>query len=161
MNVRKIKLTRNQYALIDNEDYERINKYKWQCSNGGYAVRNIWKPKRSTIWMHRFVLNTISKKEVDHINSNKLDNQKKNLRLVTHHQNNMNVTKRSNCSSIYKGVSFKKSTGRWYAYIKFNTKRISLGYYDNEVDAASIYNKAAKRLFGKFAKLNLIERKVG
>jgi hypothetical protein len=100
--------------------------------------------------------------EVDHIDNNKLNNQKSNLRLATHHQNQFNSNLQRNNTSGYIGVVYHKNykknkiskMSHWHARIKFNSKHISLGYYQTPEEAAKAYDKKAKELFGEFAKTN-------
>jgi hypothetical protein len=94
---------------------------------------------------------------VDHRNTNGLDNRRSNLRLATYSQNNCNKAKRKNTSSRYVGVCFNKQLKRWGAYIKPQGKKIFLGYFDNEIDAAHAYDAAARKYHGEFARLNFPE----
>lgn len=135
-------------ALIDNADFERVNKYSWNVNNGGYAIH-------IHIAMHRFIMNTPKGMDTDHINGNRLDNRKKNLRICSRSQNHFNRKKRANTSSVYKGVYWKKDRGKWRAVIIFN-KPIHIGYFTSEIDAAKSYNVKALELYGEFAKLNQI-----
>lgn len=155
--MKRIKLTQNKWAVVDNEDYERVNQYKW-CAyfhhGNWYAVRWINK-KPATQRMHNFIMNCPKGLVVDHRNHNGFDNRRCNLRICTTAQNNMNQKLQRNTSSKYKGVSWYKRDKKWMAYIRLNGKRIYLGYYINEIDAAKTYDKKAKELFGKFAYLNL------
>lgn len=89
---------------------------------------------------------------VDHWDGNGLNNCRKNLRVCTKQQNNMNTKKRSNRSSKYKGVHFR--AGRWLAQIQVAGKKKHLGTFEEEADAALAYNFAATELFGPFARLN-------
>lgn len=95
-----------------------------------------------------------NKKQVDHINHNGLDNTKKNLRVVTNQQNQMNKRKRKNTSSKYKGVTWHKQHKKWYAQIVFNGKHFYLGLFNNQKHAAILYDKKAKELFKHHARLN-------
>jgi hypothetical protein len=154
---KEIALTRGLVALVDDEDYERVSKYKWRC--GGdlhlpYAMRG--STETAVVHMSRFILGLTEDDPrcADHINHNTLDNRRVNLRAVTWAQNQHNRSKSLDRSSIYKGVSFRKDTGRWRAYVKSNKKRTYLGTFGTESEAAVAYNVAASKLFGKFAKLN-------
>jgi hypothetical protein len=152
--MKTITLTKSKVAIVDDEDFEWLSQWKWYCHEPGYAARNVRSPKRKIIWMHRLLCNTPEGMETDHINGNKLDNQKINLRSCTTSQNQQNRPCFNNNSSIYKGVSFYKRTSRWNAGIKFSGKKINLGYFDNPAEAALAYDEAAKKYFGEFAKTN-------
>ena len=103
-----------------------------------------------------FIENPNGKPCVDHINGNRFDNSKKNLRWVTIRENGMNQVKHKNSISIYKGVSFKKQNKLFRAHISINGRLTHLGYFKNEIDAAKAYNEAAALHFGEFARLNII-----
>ena len=161
---RRLNKRSNIIALVDDEDYERLNQYKWclhkSSENCFYAFRARRITDTSTftkvILLHREVLNFPNSK-IDHIDHNGLNCQKYNLRLATQQQNIMNSSKRKNTSSKYKGVSWHKVHNYWVASIKINGKSIHLGSNVNEISAAELYNKAAIRYFGEFANLNIIE----
>lgn len=95
--------------------------------------------------------------EVDHINRDRLDNQRQNLRVVTRQQNAQWRQGLPNSTSRFKGVGLYKRRNIWRAYIKTNGKIIHLGYFDSEEDAARAYDTSAKRLFGDFAYTNFGE----
>ena len=97
---------------------------------------------------------TDSRLVVDHIDRNRLNNQISNLRYVSYSQNCMNSNKQLNTSSKYKGVCFHKQNKKWKAQIQLNNKKIHIGYYDGEIDAARAYNTKAVELFGEYACLN-------
>jgi len=141
-------------ALVDDEDFERVNHFRWQVSIEKcteYARTRM--PDSKQVYMHQFILGNSGG---DHIDSNGLNNQKTNLRLCTHRQNIMNKKSHKNSSSIYKGVSWNKQHKRWVANIYSNKSLKRLGFFKNEIDAAKAYNKKALELFGEFAKLNII-----
>lgn len=158
--IRKNNKNKGKYfAQVDDEDFERVNQYKWTLKN----CSNILYAKNETVgFMHRFILGlTDSKILGDHKNHNGLDNQKHNLRECTISQNNRNRTSQKNSSSKYLGVSLKKSkskTGRvhlyWLATISDNNKQKHLGYFKIEEDAALKYDEAARMRYGEFANLN-------
>ena len=155
----RIKLTRRMFALIDNEDFLRVNSLgKWQVGSKGYVTMKKWNgEKYIALKMHRIVLNMpmFDKRKIDHKNLNKLDNQKHNLRICDDTLNNLNVPKRKgDYTSLYKGVYKKKN--RWYAAITLKSIRKNIGSFKKEKDAAIAYNKEAKNLFGEFAWLNKI-----
>lgn len=156
--MKEIILTNGLIALVDNEDYERINKYKWTFHNGGYAIRHIEGTKNSTIMMHREILHTKKNKNLDHINQNKLDNRKENLRVATNSQNQANRKKwlvmGQPCSSKYRGVSWHKGAKKWRALTEHKGVHYNLGNYDSEEKAAKVYDLKVQELHGEFAKLN-------
>jgi len=106
--------------------------------------------------MFRIIVNPFKDKQIDHINHNTLDNRKENLRIVTGSQNGMNQKLHKNNTSGYKGVHWFIYSKRWMAYIRLNSRKIHLGYFNSKIEAAYAYNYAALKYFGKFAKLNNI-----
>jgi hypothetical protein len=92
---------------------------------------------------------------VDHRNNDGLDNRRDNLRLATFSQNNINCRRnKSKSSSRFVGVTFDKRKKQWRVRISVSRKRIFLGYFDSEIDAAKAYDQAAKKYYGEFARLN-------
>lgn len=144
--MKKIPLSQGKFALVDDADFEWLNQWSW-CYNKGYAVRN--KKPRS---MARLLLDAPASMQVDHKNGDSLDNRRENIRLATQAENQHNRRVFAKNKSGYKGVDlFHK---RWRAQIKFNNKKIYLGYYDTPEDAARAYDKAARLYFKEFASLN-------
>lgn len=143
------------FTVIDKDDIEKVNKYTWHLDKKGkqrYVIVNITYNRTTTkIYLHRFIMNCPKNMTVDHINHNGLDNRKNNLRICTNRENSINSRKRRNTSSIHKGVSWDKSMNKWQSYIKNISKKEHLGYFDDETEAAKIYNKRAIELFGEFA----------
>ena len=144
-----IKLTQGEKTIVDDEDYPVLSKYKWQYHTGGYVKRG-----SRCIRMARQILNAPKGLEVDHINLDKLDNRKVNLRLCTRAENVRNSTKRKDSPNKYKGVHFIKSRNKWIARIQINGKRIHSGYFDTEIEAAKRYDKLALKHHGSFASIN-------
>lgn len=145
-------------VLYDDEDHELISKHKWYLKksvNTFYARTHVIKNKKDTCMsMHRLILGF--PKEVDHRNGNGLDNQKINLRPCSDTENRRNSNMFSNNTSGYKGVTWHKLYNKYISNIMINGKRIHLGYFKKSKDAGHAYNRAAKKYFGEFARLNKI-----
>jgi len=133
--MKKIKLTNGKYAVVDNEEFNFLNQWKWYISNG-YASRDIFiKGNRKCIYMHRLINNTKENFVTDHINRNKLDNRKSNLRNATGSQNGINRGLNKNNTSGYKGIIWRKDTKKWQVRIRVNYKTFYFGCYKNIKDA--------------------------
>lgn len=146
-------------ALVDDEDYERVNQYNWSVSidkKNIYALRKIRIPnnKFKTIKLHHFILGKKQGFIIDHEDRNGLNNQKSNLRHCTNTDNQKN--RRASGSSKYLGVSWNKNENIWTSKIRIKGKNKYLGSFKNELDAANAYNESAKIHHGKFANLNII-----
>jgi hypothetical protein len=126
------------YALVDEDNYYKLLEYKWSLGDNGYAVT---KDRHTT--MHRMIMKCQDHdgNVIDHINNNKLDNRKLNLRFTTPSFNGRNKNKRSDCTSKYIGVTWKKDKEKWCAYINIQGKQKFLGYYEDEEEAAEAYKK--------------------
>jgi hypothetical protein len=162
---RRIPLPKHKFAAVSVEDYERLNKFKWYVMRNAttfYVVRyarRAGSKKYSLVWMHREVLPSPKGLFVDHINHCGLDNRRSNLRLATRRQNMYNRRKlRTGLTSLFKGVYWRKDTKRWRANITVDGKKISLGQFLSEIDAAKAYDNAAKIYHKEFAQLNFSER---
>lgn len=161
--MKKIKLSGKRgigkFALVDDEDYEELRRYKWNFAPNGYAVRDIRiNGIRTKTSMHRDVNKTIAGLLTDHINGNKLDNRRENLRSCTAGQNICNSKKRNGSTYKYKGVykDIRKTKTYWRARINIDGKQIFYPAKD-ELDAALKYNQLALKHYGKFARLNVIK----
>jgi hypothetical protein len=159
---RIIPLTKQQFALVDTEDYERLNAFNWHAlwnrhTRSFYACRDDWSSgKRRYVYMHREIMDAQEASQIDHRSRATLDNRKENLRKCTQTLNNANQRRRRNNTSGFRGVCWQKDIGRWRAEIHFNGRKISLGCFGDAESAARAYNVAAKRYFGEFATLNLL-----
>lgn len=155
--MKEIPLTRGLFALVDDDDFEWLSAFNWHADKNGYAVRNAPHPtvpgKRTIEHMHRTVLGLEmgDRTQVDHIDRNRANNQRNNLRKATSGQNKFNTVARVNNTSGYKGVCFFPRTSKWVAKIRIPGKRINLGYFDTPEAAHQAYKDAALRLHGEFA----------
>ncbi len=160
--MKEIQLTQGKVALVDDEDFEYLSQWKWCAARHGrifYAVSRILiSGKLSGIAMHRLVLGLKDRNILcDHADGNGLNNQRYNLRKADYRQNGRNRAKGDGTSSLFKGVSWCSTRKKWAVSIMASDRRIFLGYGKSEVDAAVMYNAAALKHFGEFAKLNTIE----
>lgn len=163
-----VELSNGYTAIVDDEDFERVSRYKWSykpVSGKGYAARKAYygggrkNPIRETIQLHRFIMGANDRKVVvDHINGDGLDNRRSNLRLCTQAENMRNSAIYSCNKTGYKGVHFNKRDGKYQANIRVNKKLLFLGYFDDALQAAKAYNNAAAQYFGEFARPNILEK---
>ena len=163
--MKEIQLTKGKVALVDDEDFEYLNKFKWCLRGTGlgkfYAIRGFRKSKKNNITgsisMHRELMKPEKGYVIDHLDGNTLNNQKSNLRICTQSQNCSNQKISILNTSGYKGVVYNKKNKRYYARITVNRIIFSLGGYIYIKDAARAYNAAALKYHGEFANLNKID----
>ena len=148
------------WALVDEADYLLLSEHKWSSSAGGYATCRLPGQKKKTL-MHRFIIlpQLNDGRVVDHINMNKLDNRRENLRASSSQENSWNAKKRPHNRQKYKGVGLEKSNKNgadpvYYARIGLNGRSIRLGVFKSQEDAARAYDEAAIKYFGEYARLN-------
>lgn len=149
-----IPLTRDKFAIVDDDDFAELARYSWYAFNAKglwYAARKAGLNDtdykyRDVIFMHKQILNT--RELIDHQDRNGLNNIRNNLRSSSYRQNNCNRAARG--SSIYLGVQWDKARKRWFARCdgKF------LGRFTNETEAAKAYDNFAIEQYGEFANLN-------
>jgi hypothetical protein len=146
-----IPLTQGMFAMVDEEDYERIGNLKWYYDKTGYACRRDMKT-RKIVRMHRIIMEVKDKNEVDHINGNGLDNRKSNLRICSHADNSKNMKIQKNNTSGFKGVCWDKQAGKWRARIGAKL----VGLYKDKYEAVLAYEKASSEQFEEFKRRILI-----
>lgn len=150
-----INLTQGMVAVVDDGDFDLVRGYPWRSLRGRKTYYAICY-KRSVKGEHELMHTMITGWSfVDHINGNGLDNQRSNLRQATHQQNMWNAN-HSYGVSPYKGVHWVANMNKWRARIEVSGKKIHLGYFKTEIEAATAYNVAASEHFGEFAFLNKI-----
>lgn len=150
--MKEIQLTQGKVALVDDEDFERLSRYRWYARkdrNVFYAQRNspmVNGIRQNMIHMHHEIISKpLNGFEIDHENGNGLDNQRHNLRFVTHRQNGQN-RKNQKSSSRYPGVSWFKISKKWEANIQINGRKKHLGLFFNELDAFNAHKQAVEAI---------------
>ncbi len=157
MKVKKLVLFNGEIATVDDEDYSKILQYSWHMNPDGYVKCII---RGRSVYIHQMLLGNKDGMEIDHVDHDRLNNSKSNLRFVTRSQNMANsLSHKDSVSSKYKGVILNKTSPvqNYQAKIMKDGKRFYLGTFKRQEDAALAYNKAAIRLFGEYACLNKIE----
>ncbi|MEA3222695.1 MAG: HNH endonuclease [Thermodesulfobacteriota bacterium] len=155
--------TPGKVALVDDEDYDWLNHWKWfanKCGPYFYASRHtpmVNLVRGEVVRMHRAIMQPLGGMRVDHVDMNTLNNQRSNLRICTHQENLRNRKSAKGSTSCFKGVCWDKSRKKWFASIKEDVgKQLNLGRFDSELAAAQAYNQKATELFGDFARMNEI-----
>lgn len=157
--MKEIPLTQGKVALVDDEDYEFLVQWKW-CFDCGYATRGARIPKTRRqvhVYMHRLIVRPTDGAHVDHVNGNRLDNRRGNLRLASLSENACNRPVQSNNLSGFKGVSRHLTAAlnlRWAAQLHVRGRRVCHSYHDTPEEAARAYDAAAIKHHGAFARLN-------
>lgn len=139
--------------IIDCDDYQKIKNYTWRASSNGYIITT---KNRKNILLHRLIMNPSDNLIVDHINHNKKDNRKKNLRICTMSNNNMNKSKLSSNTSGVTGVTWNENSGCWVSQIGLNNNMIILGYNTNFDEAVKLRKEAEEKYFGEYSYNNSI-----
>lgn len=159
---KSIPLSRGLTTIVDDQDYEKLSKYKWSAQPmrkkgiGWYAVRTAKDScgKYITVRMHRAILNMPLGATTDHKNGDGLDNRRANLRVCNSIQNACNREKSRNTSSRFKGVTWDKLRQKWAAQVVRKGKKHFLGRFIDECQAAQAYNEYVSTHYGEFARLN-------
>lgn len=157
---KEIPLTKGKVAIVDDSDFEQLSRFNWSAkdaknNNKFYAHRSVWLgTHQTTILMHVQITGHLM---TDHRNGDGLDNRRENLRPCSNAQNQHNRSLNKNSTTGFKGVTFDKESGNFRARINVDGKRKNLGRFRAAIDAAHTYDKAAKLLYGEFARLNFPE----
>ncbi len=167
--MKTIKLTQGKVALVDNADFEALNRFKWQAHRDGkggglyYAIRSV-SINRATarmlgihrqyaVRMHREIMRPLKGEQVDHVDGDGLNNQRYNLRTASHAENVRNRGKQKNNTSGFKGVKWNGAAKKWEAKIGVDGKDVYLGVYTSKEIAYGVYCEAAKKHHGKYARI--------
>lgn len=151
--------------MVDDEDFEWLNQFKWHVSGNGYATNTRYirgsgrrNQKSVNTYMHRMIMANPQGKKIDHIDGDGFNNQKSNLRVCSNAENSRNSSKSKSNTSGFKGVFLHDPKIRlakpWRARLRFNRENYHLGFYTTKEEAARAYNEGALKYFGKYAKLN-------
>lgn len=146
-------------VMVDDVDYEDLSKYHWcivKMPKTFYAVRyTCTNGKEKNVYMHRHIMREENKKlPIDHLDHNGINNQRSNLRRPINGQNQKNRQGQLGRSSKYVGVCWHKKDKKWQAAIAVNGKQTHLGQFDDEIEAATARDNAAKIHYGEYAHLN-------
>lgn len=140
--------SKGETFFIDTDDYEKVKDYTWRISNNGYVVTT---KNNKVILLHRLIMNPDEGLVVDHINHDKKDNRKDNLRICTYSNNNMNKLKLPNNTSGVTGVTWNKNCGAWISQIGLNNETIILGYNTDFDKAVKLRKDAEKKYFAEYS----------
>lgn len=146
-----VRLTKGRFALIDESDLDLVQESSWHLTSTGYAA---CRKNNKILFMHRMLLQAPDDIQVDHIDRDRLNNRRSNLRLATNQENAQNKSKAPEASSKYKGVHYRPESKIWRAYIDIDGHRTYLGNFSNEEVAAKAYDQEAIKRFGSFANTN-------
>lgn len=155
--MRRLELTRGKFALVDDADFPSLTEHRWHAFPAGKTWYAASSCGRKRVYLHRMILGAEPGMEVDHINGDGLDNRRTNLRLCSHRDNLRNQRKQNGTTSRFKGVTWNQHSRRWYAQSKVNGKRIYIGCFKSEEDAARAYDALARSMFGPYARPNFTE----
>ena len=155
--MKEIKLKNGETTIVDDDDFDYLSKHKWYLSKHGYAIgcekrNNI----KSFAKIHRIIMGINDPSiKIDHVNGNKLDNRKNNLRIASNSQNVHNSAKRKNTSNSFKGVNYVHRIKLWQSRCRMNNCDYFLGHFSSEIAAAYAYNKKAIEL-SEYSRINYL-----
>lgn len=140
-------------TIVDDVDFEWLNKYTWNVVDG-YARATV--DGVSDTFMHMILITRTNGQQIDHINRNRLDNRRENLRLCTRSENQYNIGLRKDNRSGARGVYYHIRDKRWIAKTKVQGERIHIGSFKTKEDAVIAYNEFVKKHHKEFAFVNPI-----
>ncbi len=146
----KILNIKGRQVFVDDKDFKNIKMYSWCISVSGYAVARV---AGKVVYLHRLLLKVPKGQLCDHINGNRLDNRRDNLRVCTARQNAQNQGIKKSNKSGFKGVSWDKRKQKWVSRIRTGKLYKFLGYFDDVNLAAQAYSIAAEKYHGNFMRL--------
>lgn len=145
-----VRAKKQGFTFVSDEDYHKVKSIKWSISSGGYVVGG--NPQKK---LHRVITNCPVGMEVDHIDGNRLNNRRENLRICTRAQNAKNKKFYAKYSTTgFKGVVWRPEMKKYMVSIRHNGPKKHIGYFNDLIEAALAYNKVALELHGEFARLN-------
>ena len=138
-------ITSEKVMICDAKEWESLKNFHWNASKkDGYAMASI---EGKTVLYHHLILKAKDGYVRDHINRNRLDNRKCNLRYATLRANVLNKGIPKNSTSGCCGVTFEKRLGKWRAYIYCKSKMLHIGYFDNQEDAINARRVAEEEYY--------------
>ena len=141
-------------TLVDVDDLQMVGQHTWRLSSHGYAVRSAMEGgRKQTIYLHREIGGTPAGLATDHVNGDRLDNRRSNLRTATPGQNNANGQDRPRRSG-YRGVYWHRPSKKWVSQISVKGRLRHLGLFDDPEEAAKAYDLAAREAWGPYARTN-------
>lgn len=152
--VQYIPVRDSEPAIVDDEDFEQLSQFQWDLNDGGYP--RAWTGQRQEL-MHHIVLPKTLSTVNDHINGNRLDNRRGNLRRITQQQNSVNAKLRKDNKSGFRGVHRDEYGRKWIAAIQVNGKKVCIGTFISAEEAARAYDERALIEFGPYVRLNFPE----
>lgn len=156
ISICKTKFLPFDWTLVDDEDYKWLREWRWHTDNKGYVVRRVRRDgKKYVVYMHREIMKTPEGMVTDHVNGNKVDNRRSNLRVCSDGQNKRNRDKSLGFDAPYKGAYWQKQIKRWYSRIQVNGRSIYLGTFSTPEEASTAYNVAAKKYHGKYMRASI------
>lgn len=151
--MKKIPLNKGKFATIDDKDFEELGQMRWELDGNGYVYSRSQRNRSvKRIWLHKLLLDCPRSMEIDHIDGNILNNQRANLRVVTHADNLKNQKLRKNNTTGLNGVGWFGAGKKWRARIMVDYKEIHLGYFEDKQEAIKARRKAEQTYFGEFTR---------